>query len=113
MATDFAATAKERTAEFDGVEVSSVGFVSRYSINPDLSEIIWRLGVGEVSGVSTLGESLVIVKVDAIETKTLTPDQVETLTSNGYFVWLEVQRRRVEIAIEGQVVQEASGLETP
>lgn len=112
-ATDFLATAKELTVDFEGVEVSNAGFVARYSINPDLSDIIWRLGAGEVSGASALGESLVIVKVDAIETKTLTADQLETLTANGYFVWLEVQRRSVEIAIDGQVVQEASGLDTP
>jgi parvulin-like peptidyl-prolyl isomerase len=112
-ATDFIATAKELTKDFDGVEVSNAGFVARYSINPELSAIIWRLSAGEVSGVSALGESLVIVKVDAIETKTLAADQLETLTENGYFVWLEVQRRSVEIAIDGQVVQEASGLDTP
>jgi parvulin-like peptidyl-prolyl isomerase len=112
-ATDFIATAKELTKDFDGVEVSNAGFVARYSINPELSAIIWRLSAGEVSGVSALGESLVIVKVDAIETKALAADQLETLTENGYFVWLEVQRRSVEIAIDGQVVQEASGLDTP
>jgi parvulin-like peptidyl-prolyl isomerase len=112
-ATDFIATAKELTKDFDGVEVSNAEFVARYSINPELSAIIWRLSAGEVSGVSALGESLVIVKVDAIETKTLAADQLETLTENGYFVWLEVQRRSVEIAIDGQVVQEASGLDTP
>jgi parvulin-like peptidyl-prolyl isomerase len=112
-ATDFIATAKELSVDFEGVEVSNAGFVARYSINPELSDIIWRLDAGEVSGASSLGESLIIVKVDAIETKTLTAEQLETITANGFFVWLEVQRRSVEIAIDGQVVQEATGLDAP
>lgn len=107
-AADFEATAKEATSGYERVEIANIGFISRYTINPDLSEAVWALGVGEVSSVQTLNDTLVIVKVNAIESKPLTAEQTTALEGNGFDIWLAIQQRHVEIAIDGQIVQEAS-----
>ena len=109
-ATDFIAAAKEATVDYDDVEIAKVGFISRYTVNPDLSEAVWGLAAGDVSSVQTLNDTLVIVKVEAVESKPLTDEQTTALKENGFEIWLAIQQRHVEISIEGQVVQEASAL---
>ena len=109
-APDFLAAAKEATADYRNVEIANVGFISRYTVNPDLSEAVWGLAAGDVSSVQTLNDTLVIVKVNAVESKPLTDEQNTALKENGFEIWLAIQQRHVEIAIEGQVVQEASAL---
>lgn len=109
-ATDFMAAAEEATFDYENAEVLNVGFIARYTINPDLSEAVWGLAVGEVSGVQTINDTLVIIKVNAIESTPLTAEQTATLEKNGFDVWLAIQQRHVEIAIDGQVAQEASAL---
>lgn len=109
-APDFLAAAKEATADYENVDIANVGFISRYTVNPDLSEAVWGLDAGEVSSVQVINDTLVIVKVDAVESKPLTDEQTTALKENGFEIWLAIQQRHVEISIEGQVVQEASAL---
>ncbi|MFM8429174.1 MAG: peptidylprolyl isomerase, partial [Candidatus Limnocylindrus sp.] len=59
---DFNTVAEAAAEEIDGLSVDQAGFVVRYAINPALSSIVWGLDAGEVSGVETLGEQLVIIR---------------------------------------------------
>jgi parvulin-like peptidyl-prolyl isomerase len=109
--TGFDARAEEAKEEFAGITVDQPGFVVRYAINPDLSSIVWGLGDGEVSSVVTLGDQLAIIRVNAIENRPFTDVQRTSVEASGFLIWLDGFRSAAKIAIEGNVVQEAT--ETP
>ena len=111
--TAFDARAEEAKAEFAGLTVDRPGFVVQYAINPDLSRIVWGLGDGEVSSVVTLGEQLAIIRVNAIENRPLTDVQRTSIEASGFLIWLDGFRSAAKIAIEGNVVQEATESPAP
>jgi parvulin-like peptidyl-prolyl isomerase len=99
--------------ETSGLQSGDAGFVSRYSINKDLSDPAWSIGVGEVTPVITLSDRLLIVRIKAAEQRALTPEQVTAIKGNGFYVWLDHYRSSAAIKIQGQVAQEAGATPTP
>jgi parvulin-like peptidyl-prolyl isomerase len=110
---DFNTVAEAAAEEIDGLSVDQAGFVVRYAINPALSSIVWGLDAGEVSGVETLGEQLVIIRVNAVETKPYTDSQRSTVETSGFAIWLDGHRSDAAISIDGAVVQEAGESPAP
>jgi parvulin-like peptidyl-prolyl isomerase len=109
----FNAVAEAATEEIDGLTLDQAGFVVRYAINPQLSALVWGLTAGGVSGVETIGEQLVIVRVNAIENKPYTDVQRRTVEASGFNIWLDGYRSAAEIVIDGAVVQEAGESPAP
>jgi len=110
---EFDARAEAAVSEFDGLMVERPGFVVQYAINPALSAIVWKLGDGGVSAVETLSDQLVIIRVNAIETKPYTDEQRSTVAVSGFSIWLDGYRSTAEVAIDGAIVQEAVGSPAP
>jgi len=99
--------------EIDGLQSGEAGFVSRYSINPDLASAAWSVNVGKVSPVIALSDRLLIVRINAVEDRALTPEQITAITGNGFWSWLSVYRASAAIKIEGQTAQEVKATPTP
>ena len=110
---DFDARAAKALKDFEGMTTDNLGFTSRYSLNAQIGSAAWLLAAGEVSGVQTLNGQMVIFKVNAIEERALTEEQKATIKTSGYLVWLDTYRQTAEIAIDGNVVQEAGGSPAP
>lgn len=110
---DFNAVAEAAAKEIEGLSVDQAGFVVRYAINPQLSTIVWGLTDGGVSGVETIGDQLVIIRVNAIENKPYTDVQRSTVEASGFNIWLDGYRGVAEIVIDGAVVQEAGESPAP
>ena len=110
---DFNAVAEAAAKEIEGLSVDQAGFVVRYAINPQLSTIVWGLTDGGVSGVETIGDQLVIIRVNAIENKPYTEVQRSTVEASGFSIWLDGYRSVAEIVIDGAVVQEAGESPAP
>ena len=109
--TDFETTAKAAIAggvddPFTGMAFSHVGFVSRYSITTDLSQLVWKLQPGEVSGVESTQNSFIIVKVSAAEQRPLSDVQLTAINGNGFNYWLNDYVASAEIWVDGTKVQE-------
>lgn len=100
-------------AEIDGLEAGYAGFVSQYSINADLATAAWAVDSGEVGPLVSLADRLLIVRVNAIEQRDLTPAQVTAVTANGFWSWLGGYRSSAVIKIQGQVAQEVGPTPTP
>ncbi len=120
LATDLAtagdgydARIEQAKLEIDGLQSGEAGFVSRYSINPDLAAPAWELAAGAVSPVISLPDRLLIVRVKAIENRDLTPDQIRGIEASGFWSWLAVYRSSASIKIQGQVAQEAGATPAP
>ncbi len=113
VGAEFDARAEAAMSEFDGLMVERPGFVVQYAINPALSAIVWKLGDGKVSAVETLNDQLVIIRVNAIETKPYTDEQRNTVEVSGFSIWLDGYRSTAEVAIDGAIVQEAVGSPAP
>ena len=111
--TGFDARAEEAKQDFAGLTVDQPGYVVQYAINPELSAIVWGLGDGEVSSVVTLGEQLAIIRVNAIENRPFTDVQRTSVEASGFLIWLDGFRSAAKIAIEGNVVQEATESPAP
>jgi len=109
----FNAVAESAAKEIDGLSVDQAGFVVQYAINPQLSTLVWGLADGGVSGVETIGEQLVIIRVNAIENKPYTEIQRRTVEASGFDIWLDGYRSVAEIVIDGAVVQEAGESPAP
>ena len=110
---NFYGVAESAVKKIGGLSFDQIGFVARYAINPQLSAIVWGLADGEVSGVETIGEQFVIIRVNAIENKPYTDVQRSTVEVSGFDIWLEGYRSVAKIAIDGTVVQEAGELPAP
>ena len=111
--TAFDARAEAAKSDFAGLTVDQPGFVVKYAINPELSRVVWGLGDGEVSSVVTLGEQLAIIRVNAIENRPFTDVQRTSVEASGFLIWLDGYRSAAKIAIEGNVVQEATESPAP
>lgn len=109
----FNAVAEAASEEIDGLTLDQAGFVVRYAINPQLSALVWGLTAGGVSGVETIGDQLVIVRVNAVENKPYTDVQRRTVEASGFSIWLDGFRSAAEIVIDGAVVQEAGESPAP
>ena len=110
---DFINVATDAVSEYSGTDVQQIGFLSRYTINPDLSKLIWALGAGEVSNSETINDQLIILRVNAIETRDLDAAQKSAITQGGFDVWLTLYSRAAAISIEGKQVQEAGESPAP
>jgi parvulin-like peptidyl-prolyl isomerase len=110
---DFIKVATDAVAEYSGTDVQQIGFLSRYTINPDLSKLIWALGAGEVSNSETINDQLIILRVNAIEERELDASQKSAITQGGFDVWLTLYSRAAAISIEGKQVQEAGESPAP
>lgn len=110
---DFIKAATDAVAEYSGTDVQQIGFLSRYTINPDLSKLIWALGAGEVSNAETINDQLIILRVNAIETRELDDAQKSAIKQGGFDVWLTLYSRAAAISIEGKQVQEAGESPAP
>ena len=110
---DFDTVAEAATQEIDGLTVDRPGFVVQYGINPELSRIVWKLGDGEVSGVTSLGDQLAVIRVNAIENKPYTEEQIRTVELSGFLIWLDDYRTRARISIDGAVVQDPDASPAP
>lgn len=110
---DFINVATDAVSEYSGTDVQQIGFLSRYTINPDLSKLIWALGAGEVSNSETINDQLIILRVNAIETRELDAAQKSAITQGGFDVWLTLYSRAAAISIEGKQVQEAGESPAP
>lgn len=120
LATDLAAAGdgydariSQAKAEIDGLEAGEAGFVSQYSINPDLAKAAWAVSAGEVGPLVSLTDRLLIVRVNAIEQRDLTAAQITAVTANGFSSWLSEYRSSAAIKIQGQVAQEVGPTPTP
>lgn len=100
------AIAGKSDAPFEGMTYQNVGWISRYSIASDLASMVWKLALGEVSGVETTQGSLIIVKVNAIENRPLTDAQLAAINGNGFESWLGEYVAAAEIWVDGSKVQE-------
>jgi len=110
---DFIKAATDAVAEYSGTDVRQIGFLSKYTINPDLSKLIWALGAGEVSNAETINDQLIILRVNAIETRELDDAQKSAIKQGGFDVWLTLYSRAAAISIEGKQVQEAGESPAP
>lgn len=99
--------------EIDGLEAGDAGFVSQYSINGDLATAAWAVNAGEVGPLVSLSDRLLIVRINAIEQRDLTPAQITAITANGFWSWLSGYRSSAAIKIQGQVAQEVGPTPTP
>ena len=111
--SEFGTVAEAAAKEIDGLTFDEAGFVVRYAINPQLSAIVWGLADGGVSGVETLGDQLLIIRVNAIESKPYTDVQRSAVEASGFLIWLDGYRNSAEIVIDGAVVQEAGESPAP
>lgn len=111
--TDFDARAEQAKAEIDGLESGDVGFVSKYSINPDLALAAWSVNAGEVGPLVTLTDRLLIVRVNTVEQRELTPAQITAINANGFYSWLGEYRSSASIKIDGQAAQEVGPTPSP
>ena len=110
---DFIKVATDAVAEYSGTDVQQIGFLSRYTINPDLSKLIWALSAGEVSNTETINDQLIILRVNAIEERELDESQKSAINQGGFDVWLTLYSRAASILIEGKQVQEAGESPAP
>ena len=60
-----------------------------------------------------LSDRLLIVRINAVEDRALTPEQITAITGNGFWSWLSVYRASAAIKIEGQTAQEVKATPTP
>jgi parvulin-like peptidyl-prolyl isomerase len=82
------------------------GWVARYSIATELSQMVWKLDQGEVSGVESTQNSFLIVKVNAVEMRPLSDAQLIAIKGNGFAYWINDYLASAEIWLDGTRVQE-------
>jgi parvulin-like peptidyl-prolyl isomerase len=111
--TEFNARAEQAKTEIDGLESGDVGFVSKYSINPDLASAAWSVNTGEVGPLVTLTDRLLIIRVNAVEQRELTPAQITAINASGFYSWLGEYRSSAAIKIDGQTAQEVGPTPSP
>jgi parvulin-like peptidyl-prolyl isomerase len=110
---DFAEAAKTATDTIEELSYASSGFVPRYTVNPDLGSVVWGLKAGGTSAVVESSDTYLIVHVDGVEMRELTPEQIDGIKRSGFSIWLERYRSAARVAIDGAVVQEAGASPTP
>lgn len=109
--TDFEAAAKSAIAggvddPFPGMTFTHEGWVARYSVATELSQIVWKLGQGDVSGVESAQNNFLIIKVSAVEQRPLSIAQLAAINRNGFAYWVNDYVSSAEIWIDGAKVQE-------
>ena len=82
------------------------GWVARYTVPTDLSQMVWKLNQGEVSGVESVQNSFLIVKVETVEQRPLTEAQLTAVEGNGFVYWINDYVASAEIWVDGAKVQE-------
>lgn len=110
---DFEEAAKTATDTIEELSYASSGFVPRYTVNPDLGSVVWGLKAGGTSAVVESSDTYLIVHVDGVEMRELTPEQIDGIKRSGFSIWLERYRSAARVAIDGAVVQEAGASPTP
>ena len=111
--TDFESAAKAAIAggvddPFTGMTFTHEGWVARYSVATDLSQMVWKLGQGDVSGVESVQNSFLIVKVNAVEQRPLSEAQLAAVKGNGFTYWIDDYVAAAEIWVNGAKVQDAA-----
>jgi parvulin-like peptidyl-prolyl isomerase len=109
--TDFETAAKAAIAggvddPFTGMTFTHEGWVARYTVPTDLSQMVWKLNQGEVSGVESVQNSFLIVKVETVEQRPLTEAQLTAVEGNGFVYWINDYVASAEIWVDGAKVQE-------
>ena len=109
--TDFETAVKAAIAggvddPFTGMTFTHQGWVARYSIATELSQMVWKLNQGEVSGVESTQNSFLIVKVETVEQRSLSDAQLTALKGNGFAYWINDYVASAEIWVDGAKVQE-------
>jgi parvulin-like peptidyl-prolyl isomerase len=110
---DFTEAATTATNTIEELNFASPGFVPRYTVNPELGTVVWGLKAGGTSAVVESSKTYLIVHVNGIETRELTPEQITGITASGFSIWLDRYRSAARVAIDGAVVQEAGASPTP
>ena len=111
--TDFNARVSAAKADFTGLTSDNVGFTPRYALTSQIGTTAWGLAAGGVSSAESLNGQLVIIKVNAVESRPLTPTQQDAIKSSGFLVWLDTYRLAATIAVDGSVVQQPGGSPAP
>jgi len=111
--TDFESAVKAAIAggvddPFTGMTFTHEGWVARYSIATDLSQMVWKLDQGAVSGVESVQNSFLIVKVNAVEQRPLSEAQLTAVKGNGFAYWINDYVASAEIWVDGSKVQDAA-----
>ncbi|NBO52876.1 MAG: hypothetical protein EBU83_05525 [bacterium] len=110
---DFAEAATAATNTIEELSFASPGFVPKYTVNPELGGIVWGLKPGGTSAVVESSNTYLIVHVDGVETRELTPDQITGIKASGFSIWLDLYRTAARVAIDGSVVQVGGASPTP
>ena len=110
---DFAEAATAATNTIEELSFASPGFVPKYTVNPELGGIVWGLKPGGTSAVVESSNTYLIVHVDGVETRDLTPDQITGIKASGFSIWLDLYRTAARVAIDGSVVQVGGASPTP
>ena len=103
----------ESDSQIEGLSFASAGWISRYSIDPDLSTRVWKLEPGGVSGVEAAQSNFVIIKVEEAKELPLTEKQSTSIRANGFQSWVNEYLLSAEVKVNGTKVDPAAASPQP
>ena len=100
-------------SQIEGLSFASAGWISRYSIDPDLAARVWKLEPGGVRGVESAQSNFVIIKVEEAKELPLTEKQSTAIRANGFQSWINEYLLSAEVKVNGTKVDPAAASPKP